>query len=189
MTLIVGILLAAGSSSRFGAAKLLHPLSDGVAIGVAAAKALQQALPDSVAVVKQGDQQLITALTELGMTVVENPLADQGMSSSLIAGINASANADGWIIALADMPWIQSATIRGVAEHLQRGASIVAPAYKKRRGHPVGFSSHWQQSLLALSTDKGARDLIREHSDQLELFNTDDAGVLKDIDYLQDLND
>ena len=89
---------------------------------------------------------------------------------------------------LADMPWIQPATISVLADRLKKGASMVAPVYAGQRGHPVGFSSRWLQPLRDLSGDKGARDLIRDHSDALELVTTKDAGVVKDIDYPQDLS-
>ena len=188
MTEPVGILLAAGSARRFGGAKLLHPLPDGQAIGVAAAGSLMEAVPNTVAVVQPGDHALIEAFSEIGLKVVENPLADEGMGASLAAGINATSGAAGWLIALADMPWVLPATITALADRLKNGVSIVAPMYKGRRGHPVGFSSLWQEQLRGLSGDRGARDLIANHPDELELLNTEDDGVLKDIDYPRDLN-
>jgi len=188
MTKIVGILLAAGSAKRFGSPKLLHPLSDGVTIGVAAAKTIVQTVPETIAVVRSGDQALIDEFAQHGINVVENNHADEGMGTSLAIGVNAAANADGWIIALADMPWIQSTTIRTLVGRLENGASIVAPVYAGQRGHPVGFSSRWLQPLRELSGDKGARDLIAQSSDELELFITHDAGVIKDIDHPRDLD-
>jgi molybdenum cofactor cytidylyltransferase len=188
MTEVVGILLAAGSARRFGAPKLLYPLHDGVPLAVAAAHALNQVLPNTLAVVKPGDQALIELFTELGLQIVENPLADEGMGTSLAAGVNATTEADGWLIALADMPWVQPATMATLADRVKNGASIIAPVYAGRRGHPVGFSSRWLQPLRGLSGDKGARDLIAAHSDELELLATNDAGVLTDIDHPQDLN-
>jgi molybdenum cofactor cytidylyltransferase len=187
MTEPVGLLLAAGSASRFGTDKLLHTLPDGIAIGIAAATALIQAMPNSIAVVKPGDHILINAVSKLGMRVVENPLAAQGMGTSVSAGVNATIDATGWLIALADMPWIKPATISALAERLRNGASMVAPVHKNQRGHPAGFSSRWREQLRSLSGDKGARDLIAKYSDELELLITEDAGVLQDIDYLSDI--
>ncbi len=187
MTEIAGILLAAGSARRFGTPKLLHPLQDGLPVAAAAAQTLVQVLPNTLAVVKPGDHALIQVFTELGLHIVENPLADEGMGTSLAAGINATAMADGWLIALADMPWIQPTTISALADRLENGASMVAPVYAGRRGHPAGFSSRWLQPLRDLHGDKGARDLIAENLDALELLTTEDAGVLRDVDYPHDL--
>ena len=188
MSELVGVLLAAGSASRFGAAKLLHPLPDGVAVGVAAGRTLLQAVPNTIAVVRPGDRALIEAFSTIGLKVVENPLADAGMGSSLAAGVDATSDAAGWLIALADMPWVQAATITALADRLNGRASIVAPVYQGRRGHPVGFSSRWQNELQALSGDRGARDLLANYPDEMELFDTEDAGVLLDVDHPQDLN-
>ncbi len=188
MTEIVGILLAAGSSRRFGAPKLLHPLHNGVPVAAEAAKALIQVLPNTLAVVKPDDHVLIEILTELGLDIIENPLADEGLGTSLAAGVNTATQADGWLIMLADMPWIEPATISALADRLVGGASIVAPLHEGQRGHPVGFSSRWLQQLRDLSGDKGARDLIADNPDALELLTTEDAGVLKDIDFPHDLS-
>ena len=187
MTEIAGILLAAGSAQRVGAPKLLQPLPNGIPVAVAAAQALMQVLPNTLAVVKPGDYALIQLFTELGLHIVENPLAHNGLGSSLAAGVNASARAGGWVIALADMPWIKPETISSVVERLVHGASIVAPVYAGRRGHPAGFASRWLEPLQSLSGDRGARDLIVQNAHQLELITTQDAGILKDIDYPQDL--
>ena len=187
MTEVVGILLAAGSAKRFGAPKLMHPLDDGTPIGVAAARSLIQAVPNSIAVVRPDDHRLIEAFSALGLKIVENPLADEGMGTSLAAGVSAAANANGWLTSLADMPWIRPETIHMLADRLQNGASMVAPVYGGRRGHPVGFAHRWGENLRTLSGDEGARSLISEHADDLVLQTTMDAGVLADIDHPSDL--
>jgi len=189
MTGISGILLAAGSARRFGAPKLLQPLHDGLPVAAVAAQTLTQVLPDTWAVVKPGDHALIEVFTALGLHIIENPRADEGMGTSLAAGVNASVNSitDGWLITLADMPWIQASTISALASRLENGASIVAPLHQGRRGHPVGFASHWFHSLSELHGDKGARNLIAQNPDAVDLLTTADAGVLRDIDYPDDL--
>jgi molybdenum cofactor cytidylyltransferase len=187
MTGLAGILLAAGTGKRFGSQKLLHPLPNGVPVGVASARALVQAVPNTFAVVQPGDRLLIEAFSAIGLRIVENPLADHGMSTSLAAGVSAAGEASGWLIALADMPWIRPATIRVLADMLQDGASMVAPIVGGRRGHPVGFSRRWGDKLRTLGGDDGARGLLAEYADQLILVTTVDAGVLEDVDYPDDL--
>ena len=90
MTELVGVLLAAGSAQRFGGHKLLHSLADGIPIGVASAHALIQALPNTLAVVRPGDQVLIEAFSAMGLRIVENPSADEGMGGSLATGVGAA---------------------------------------------------------------------------------------------------
>ena len=187
MTEIAGILLAAGAARRFGAPKLLHPLPDGVPVGIASARTLVQAVPHTLAVVQPGDRPLIEAYSAIGLEIVENPFADDGMGASLAAGVSAASGAGGWLIALADMPWIQPATVRMLADRLRSGTSMVAPAFGGRRGHPVGFSRQWGGRLQTLGGDAGARSLIAEHADELVLLDIVDAGVLEDVDHLNDL--
>jgi molybdenum cofactor cytidylyltransferase len=183
---IVGVLLAAGRGERFGGHKLLAPWRDGTAVAVAAAQHLIDALPDSVAVLRPGDEILASLLAAEGLRIVVNPNADGGMGTSLARGV-AAAEADGWVIALADMPAIRPATIQAVAEALAGGAVLAAPAYHGQRGHPIGFARRFRAALTALDGDQGGRDILEQHADELRLIEVDDAGVLVDIDRVADI--
>jgi molybdenum cofactor cytidylyltransferase len=114
--------------------------------------------------------------------------AADGMGTSLAAGIKATADADGWVIALADMPFIRPETIRLIAKGIVEGAAIAAPSYQGERGHPVGFARRFRDDLLALNGDEGARQLLKAHPDWITLFEVDDPGVLRDIDTPGDLS-
>ncbi|MEW8188260.1 MAG: nucleotidyltransferase family protein [Candidatus Thiodiazotropha endolucinida] len=188
MSDIQGILLAAGAGQRFGQQKLLHPLPSGELIGVAAASNLIKALTNSLAVIRAGDHQLAGWFETLGLRVVENSQAEQGMGRSLAVGIGASIDASGWVVALADMPWIASQTILSVAQALEQGASLAAPVIRRRRGHPVGFGHRWRDQLQALQGDQGARHLLQAHTNELTLLPTDDRAVLLDIDHPNELD-
>jgi molybdenum cofactor cytidylyltransferase len=183
---IVGVLLAAGRGSRFGGNKLLAPLPDGTAIAVAAARHLIDALPDSVAVLRPGDEILASLLAAEGLRIVVNPHADGGMGTSLARGV-AAAETDGWVIALADMPAIRPETIAAVAAALAAGAPLAAPVYRGQRGHPIGFASRFRSALTSLAGDRGGRDILTQHDDELRLIEVDDPGVLVDIDYPDDM--
>jgi molybdenum cofactor cytidylyltransferase len=188
---IVGVLLAAGRSERFGGDKLLALLpagpNTGVAVGVAACRSLHAALGEVIAVVRPGDLPLVTALVGAGARIVVAARADDGIGASLAAGIAAVDGADGFVVALADMPWVAPATIRLVVEVLRGGASIAAPRCHGRRGHPVGFGAAHRGELAALSGDVGARAIVDAHGDALRLVDVDDAGTLADVDVPEDL--
>jgi molybdenum cofactor cytidylyltransferase len=186
--MIFGVLLAAGSASRFGSHKLLHPLPDGTPIGVAAARHLKQGVEQAIAVVRPGDLKLQNLLRAEGLDIVISDHADRGLSASLVSGIRAAANADGWLIALADMPWIKPRTICSVARMLENGIDLVAPYYQGQRGHPVGFSRVLMPDLLSLAGDRGAGDLLRTKSGLLHCIDCDDPGILRDIDTTDDLS-
>jgi len=185
---IVGILLAAGRGRRFGRHKLLAPLPNGEPVGIQAARRLIAGLPEALAVVRVDDPPLARAVAALGLRVLAHPGADEGLGSSLAAGIAAAPRADGWLIALADMPWVRPGTHAAVAAALRAGATLAAPTYQGRRGHPVGFARLWQAELLALTGDRGARHLLEAAGSELSLVPTDDPGVLLDIDRPADVD-
>jgi molybdenum cofactor cytidylyltransferase len=182
---IVGVLLAAGSASRFGGGKLLAALPDGTPIGVAALESLVEAVDAAVAVVRPHDDALAAALSARGARVSACPHAAAGIGVSLAWGIRAAPVAAAWLIALADMPWVQPATLVGIVEALRRGAPIAAPSRLGRRGHPVGFAAELYAELIALSGDEGARPILARH--RVVLIETEDAGILRDVDTRQDL--
>ena len=190
----VGLLLAAGRGVRYDpsghALKLLAPARRGphnAPLAAAAARTMSAALPRVIAIVRSVDsdaqRQLHALLRGEGcaLTVCEN--ADAGISASIACGVRASADASGWIIALADMPAVAAATVRAVAEALESGAATAAPMYRGQRGHPVGFSAALRGELLALTGDTGARPVLAAHPPQL--LEVDDPGVVYDVDFLE----
>ena len=191
---IVGILLAAGSSTRFGVDKLVEPLprathdcEAGIPIGVAAYRVLAAAVSETIAVVRPGDKTLADLLRGVGARIVECARAEEGMGASLACGVQAAPDADAWLVALADMPWIMAATIKSVASALAGGADIVAPVYNGDRGHPVGFARRHYSVLSTLGGDEGARAVILANRATLQLQTTNDPGVLRDVDTREQL--
>ncbi|MGZ5093460.1 MAG: nucleotidyltransferase family protein [Burkholderiales bacterium] len=184
---IIGLLLAAGSGTRFGGGKLLYPLDDGVAIAAHAARNLLAADLRVIAVVRPGDFPLSDMLEQEGCQVTQSRDSVRGMGHTLAHGVAVSREAAGWVVALADMPRIRAETIKKISEALAEGASIAAPTYRGERGHPVGFSSALREELLALSGDSGARAVVQRHRDAIVLIECDDPGVLLDIDERTDL--
>lgn len=183
----VAVLLAAGAGSRFGGGKLLHPLEDGAAIAAHAARNLIAAGLAVTAVVRPGDFPVAEMLEQEGCEVTVCPEAARGMGVSLAHGVAATKEAGGWIVALADMPRILPDTISRVAQALRDGAAIVAPAYQGDRGHPVGFGRRFLHELQALSGDSGARVIVQRNQALVRLIDTDDPGILLDIDRRSDL--
>lgn len=184
---IVGILLAAGSGSRFGGDKLLHSLADGRPLALAAVAGLQAACARVVAVVRPGDGELAATLAAAGCEVVVAAEAALGMGHSLAAGVRATAGAAGWLVGLADMPCIAEDTYRLVADALRAGHAIAAPCCDGRRGHPVGFAARWYEALTALAGDAGARALLAAFADCVHLITVADPGIATDIDRPADL--
>ncbi|UVE68736.1 nucleotidyltransferase family protein [Burkholderia pyrrocinia] len=189
-SLVTGVLLAGGLGQRFDPSglqsKLLARLPDGTPVAVAAAHRLAAATADVIAVVRPGAEKLAILLNEAGCQVVYAPDALRGMGASLAAGVRATPDSNGWLVALGDMPWIAASTYEAVTRALDTDdASIVAPAHRGVRGHPVGFAAHHFDALAALDGDTGARALFA--SAPVKLLDVDDPGILRDVDTPQDL--
>jgi molybdenum cofactor cytidylyltransferase len=188
---LTGILLAAGRGKRFDPSgvqnKLLQPVDGaaGDAVVVASAKNMLAALPRVMAVVRPGDDKVAALLGALGCQVRVCGDADLGMGESLTTAIEHTKGAEGWVIALGDMPYVRPETIRALAATVERGARIAAPVFEGRRGNPVAFSSFHLPLLLALSGDQGAREILKSHA--VNELSVDDAGVVRDIDTPGDL--
>lgn len=184
---IVGILLAAGRGQRFGSDKLLHPLSDGTAMALAAARHLRPACDRLLAVLRPGCATLAELLVAEGCQTIICPDAEAGMGHSLAAGVRASREAAGWVVALADMPFILPGSHRAVVAGLRAGASLAASEFHGKRGHPVGFAKEWLDQLSVLTGDQGGKTLLEAHRHELVLCPVEDPGVLRDIDRPEDL--
>lgn len=185
---LCAILLAAGASRRFGPDnKLLARLPDGQLLAQAAALPLVQTLERVIAVVRPGEQQLADLLQQSGCQICWHEHADAGMGSSLAKGVSAAADFDGWLVALADMPYIRPSSVQQVADALRSGAAMARPMYQGKAGHPVGFSARFGPQLQALDDDHGARSIIGATPQLLQKITCDDPAVLHDIDTLDDL--
>ncbi len=163
---IAAIVLAAGASYRFGADKLLHPLTrKGMTLPLAAHSLLPWLDTFGViTVVVRPDSgvfcKTIDAALGRQLRYVVCADAGRGMAASLAAGVRANLEAAGWLIGLADMPCVPSSAISGVKNLLLAGAALAAPFCEGKRGHPVGFAAAYRTALLNLQGDHGARQIL-----------------------------
>lgn len=183
----VGLLLAAGTASRFGSDKLQHALPHGVSIAVQALRSLQAEAPRVVAAVRPGGDALAAALAAEGAEVAVCERAAEGMGASLACAVRAAGAADAYLVALADMPFVRRSSIAAVREALERGARVAAPYFRARRGHPVGFAGALRAELEACAGDEGAKRVLEAHGAALVKVPVGDPGVIRDIDRPADL--
>lgn len=185
------VLLAGGRATRFGSDKLLAPVNragEALALAECSARNAIEGTGGALAVIPPGAAALRAVLERAGCEILESADTARGMGASLAAGVAHAANAQGWIVALGDMPFIAPATFAAVSAELRAGALIAVPvAPSGARGHPVGFSRALRAELLALDGDEGARSLLRRHAAEVATVRVDDAGIVVDIDRPQDL--
>lgn len=185
--MIVGVLLAAGAATRFGGDKLLAELCAGQAVAEVACARLRPAVDRLVAVVRPGADELAARLVARGAEVSICADAQYGMGASLAHGVAQVPDADGWLVALADMPLVATADARRVADALRAGTAIVVPEVAGRNAHPVGFPARFFVELAALSGDQGARALLERHSAAVLRLVLDSPYGRIDVDTVDDL--
>lgn len=187
MTAVAGLLLAAGFSRRFGANKLLQPLSPSTCVASQACATLRHGVDFVLAIIRPGQTELASILAGVGAEVVVFEEAEQGMGATLAHGVRAAMNADAWVVSLADMPWIRPETVHSVAQALRSGAPLVVPVHNHRRGHPVGFGPDFLGELLILRGDQGAKSILDRHASRIHRLPCDDPGIHRDIDCPADI--
>lgn len=187
---VAGVLLAAGTSSRFGAANKLLASVDGDPLVRHAARTLVAAdLDPLVAVVGHEADGVRAALDGLGFAVVENPDYAAGQATSVrvaVAALDSNAVAAA-VFALGDMPAVAPESVEAlVAAHRAGHGTALAAAHGGERGNPVLFDATRFPALAGVDGDVGGRELLHSGEDSA-LVETGDPGVQRDVDTRDDL--
>ena len=183
LTRVAGIVLAAGASTRMGEDKALLEWG-GQTLLQRIVATLRTAGADPLRVVLGTNFESVTA--QLGSTsseTVHNPDWKHGMLSSLHAGLRSlPENIGGALVWPVDHPCVSPRLVRQLIEAFEKSRPpIVVPAHDGRRGHPVIFSAQLFPELLAAPLDEGARHVVRAHADAILAIETDEDGVLLNL--------
>jgi molybdenum cofactor cytidylyltransferase len=188
---IAAIVLAAGRSSRMGAANKLLTEIDGVPMVRRAVDAALASRAKPVVVVTGSEQGKVqAALRGCRVIFAQNPHFAEGMSTSLRVGLSALPDkVDGALICLGDMPLVRSVVLDRLIDAFNplEGRAICVPTWNGKRGNPVLWARRYFSEMGELAGDVGAKHLIGEHaSDVCEVAMPDD-GILTDVDTPEEL--
>lgn len=163
---IIGVILAAGSSSRLGRAKQLLPLGERPVLAHALANALAAELDGVIVVLGHAAVAIQAQITFEPARVVLNEAYQEGQSTSLRAGLAALPPATAAaLFILGDQPLIGPTVHNAlIAAYRHTGAPIVIPTYDGQRGNPVLIARRLFAELAQVSGDQGARGVIRAHN-------------------------
>ena len=189
------VVLAAGRGTRFRGLghKLEQQLGKVPGVDTLLARTLRHAIATQLPVVVVTTAALAPAVhrqvaardvVTLPERDAEGRLQPIGMGYSIVAGVSAAGDADGWLILPADMPFVQPATILAVAQGLERYPVCYAQ-FRGIQGHPVGFGTELYSELMALQGDEGARRIVARYAAQP--ITVEDPGVHIDVDTAEDL--
>ncbi|MGW1814909.1 nucleotidyltransferase family protein [Streptomyces sp. NPDC002125] len=188
---VAGLLLAAGGGRRLGGRPKALLEHRGRPLVEHAARTLRDGGCGPVHVVLGAAADKVRARAELpGCTVTVNPLWEEGMGSSLRAGLGALAgsDADAVLVLLVDQPGIGAVAVARVRSAYRSRATLAAASYAGERGHPVLFGAdRWADIAAGAVGDQGARAYLRAHRDAITLVECSDAAQAYDIDTAEDL--
>ena len=186
--MIVGLLLAAGAATRFGAPKLLQDLA-GKPLLRWSAEALHSTVDRMLVVVAPAHGPIVRDLRGLRVRYVTNPDPTRGLGRSIACGIAAlPADAEAVVVALGDEPALEPRWIEAVIARYRGGgsAAIVAPLFRGTRRHPVLFDRSVFAELSRLDGDAGAREVVEREAGRVALVEFDEPGTI-DVDTPEDL--
>jgi molybdenum cofactor cytidylyltransferase len=190
------IVLAAGAGRRFGGRKLLAPFEGGVLLDGALTAAFASPAEAVILVTGAEAAEVVAAARAFverqaevaRLRIVHAADHAEGMGASLRAGAAAlPANAAGAFVFLGDMPKVPAALLPRLVEAVEAGAAAAAPVCDGRRGHPVLFGAELFAPLREAAGDEGARAALAGLGQRLALIETEDEGVLFDVDRPEDL--
>lgn len=183
--MIVAVVLSAGESSRMGSPKALLPLGGRLFIERIVSVLERSRVGKIIVVLGHNAQEIEPKIVHLPVTIVVNRDYEQGQLSSLLAAIRSleSDKVDGILVHLVDHPLLKASLVdRMIHLFYESGKLIVVPAFGGRRGHPVIFSSRLFPELLKTPLELGAKSVVHSHRDDTLEVETEDQGVVVDID-------
>lgn len=188
---VAGLLLAAGGGRRLGGRPKALLSHRGRPLVEHAVAVLRAGGCTRVHVVLGAQAEVVRQRASLpGCVLVDNPEWEEGMGSSLRAGLDslAGTGAPAALVSLVDQPGIGREAVARVLAGYESPLSLVAAAYDGERGHPVLFGAgHWAGIAATATGDRGARAYLKAHEDAITLVECGDVAQAYDIDTEGDL--
>ncbi len=183
--MIAGLILAAGESSRMGTPKATLAYRGHTFLELIVQTLREGGLERIVVVLGHQAEDIQQQVKLEAAQVVVNPDYRSGQTSSLQAGLRAliADDLEAVLLCLVDHPAVSAETVRRiVATFRQRGAPVVIPTYRGRRGHPALIGRQVFDELLELACDAGADSVVRRYRPATQLVEVEDEGIVTDVD-------
>jgi molybdenum cofactor cytidylyltransferase len=185
---VTAVVLAAGRATRMGGQKLLLPLAGRPVVQWVVDAALGSTAKETIVVVGHEAGRLREALAGRRVTVVVNTRYEQGLSTSLQAGVRAAGETcDAAIFLLGDQPFVTSALLdRLIDGFAETGKRVVRPVVDDEPANPVLMSAELFPEILEQCGDVGGREIVARYADDVSLVPVDDPRLAVDIDSVED---
>jgi molybdenum cofactor cytidylyltransferase len=183
------IILAAGSSSRFGNTKQLLQFKGKTLLKHAIEQAVEAGAPLILVVTGARADEISKEIKSDNVKIVFNKDWRQGMASGIVVGVKTAITLNKGIkkliIAVCDQPFVSSAVFQQLFQKQNNSAKhIVASAYADTVGTPALFTERYFDALMGLTGDHGAKKLFETYRDDLATIDFPDGYI--DIDTRED---
>ena len=186
--MVTAVILAAGGSSRYGQCKQLVEI-DGSSLLRLAVNRLSALFPfDRInVVVGANSDAVVQALSGLPVNMVHNKHWQQGLASSLKAGLNSvQPDCPAIMITLCDQAVVTEEHLRRLLDQwLACPSDIAASVYAGTIGTPAIIPAQFYPQLLALEGDAGAKSILKSNPERVRTIAIPEAEF--DLDVPADL--
>ncbi len=189
---LAAVVLAAGSSKRFGKANKLHAKVEDESVVERVLNLVAQFPFQRIVVVSSpGDEELEKVAVSYPVDLVCNEKSEQGIGTSVATAVEALEESDvsGVVFFLGDLPFMKAESVAKIANAFveSKGTHIVRANFSGQPGHPLVVPRDMFSELKMLDGDQGAGLLVRKYPARLLIVETDDPGTIRDIDTPKDL--
>ena len=191
--MISAVILAAGESRRMGKQnKLLLPIGGEALLVKLVRSVCASDVGQVLVVIGHEAEKIKRELNDLPLSFVYNPNFSEGMTTSIKSGVKeVSPDSDGFLICLADMPFINTSEISKlihayVQNRIKEKRLIVVPVFQGQRGNPVLFSSEFRNDILEYKKESGCRGVIMNYPESVKEIKMDNDNMLLDVDTPED---
>ncbi|MEE9449984.1 MAG: nucleotidyltransferase family protein [Ignavibacteriaceae bacterium] len=191
----IGLLIAAGLSSRMGKPKALL-LQDDLPFAIVILKKMILVCDNIVVVLGHSDEKIKDALQvfidnsdELISSVkfVTNEQFEKGMFSSLKCGLNKVKNSEWLLYHFIDQPGLPKKFYRELTDQIDNEYDWIQPTYNNEKGHPLLLHNSILNSILELPDDSSLKEISKNNKVKKKLWDCKHKEILQDIDYPSDL--
>ncbi|WP_027128080.1 nucleotidyltransferase family protein [Fusobacterium perfoetens] len=187
------ILLAAGNSKRFGSNKLLYKLNNKYMFEYtlenifSLKKIFKESIENIIVVSKYKEIEEYLKTTKINnIKYKENPHSEMGISSSIILGLNEINNKNFLMFMVCDQPYLKVETLEKFIKNFFKQSKKIGCLFDgKDLGNPCIFSPEYIEELKNIKGDKGGKQIIKKHMEEVFSFMVEDKKELEDIDFLK----
>ena len=184
------IILAAGSSSRLGRPKQLLDYKGKTLLQTVINEALETSCRPVIAVLGANAKEIASQHQHDQISFVINESWENGMASSIVAGLSAiirnNSEIESIIIAVADQAFIKMINFNNLIEkQKETGKNIIASTYAETIGTPVLFKKDYFEALLSLTGAEGAKKILKQYPQDVEtvVFEHGEIDIDTETDY------